>query len=586
MRNVKKWILVLFLIALGASQTASAAIGYTYVYDDLDRLVTASDSTGTLIEYVYDEVGNQLEVKRSLLGGLGILGFSPSAGDSGDAVTIQGQGFDTTPANNTVTFNGTPATVVTASANSLGVTVPNGATTGPIAVSVGGNTVTTSTDYVIQLLPRIDVIDPVFLLQGATTTTISISGLNLTGTTFAATPDFVPPLVTVDSASIAPDGLSASLNVTIDAAALGSFVLVASGVTGASTTIGNVGNTLSILAAGDDADSDGLSNSQEAALGTDPLSNDTDGDGLLDEFEVNNGFDPLVSGDELLDSDSDGLDNLAEQSEGTNPLDPDTDKGGRSDGEEVNQDGSNPLNQSDDILTKGDLLVLDHGSQQILRISTNGTVTIPVPLGSILAATGESDAVLVDAGLVVDANHALYFTERESMSILKRSSDGAVTVLTSNAQILAATGTTFASPAGLTLSRDGFLYATYEGTSTTSGAVLQVDPLTGTVSVYVDSAELTSLLGGRPRVRGGIVADSQGTVYVASYNSLNSVDAIVAIAPGGTSSILASNGVINTASGFLTVAANDDVFLEDFGASTIHRITPSGSVSTFIVPIR
>lgn len=43
-----------------------------------------------------------------------------------------------------------------------------------------------------------------------------------------------------------------------------------------------------------DSDRDGLSDAQEAELGTDPLLVDTDGDGYDDQQEVETGHDPLA----------------------------------------------------------------------------------------------------------------------------------------------------------------------------------------------------------------------------------------------------------------------------------------------------
>lgn len=61
----------------------------------------------------------------------------PDHGYVGDTVLINGHGFSNKPAGNTVTFNGTPATVVSVPArNELGVVVPSGATTGPVVVTV------------------------------------------------------------------------------------------------------------------------------------------------------------------------------------------------------------------------------------------------------------------------------------------------------------------------------------------------------------------------------------------------------------------------------------------------------------------
>lgn len=78
---------------------------------------------------------------------------------------------------------------------------------------------------------------------------------------------------------------------------------------------------LSALAAVDDADADGLADSEEAALGTDPADADTDDDGLDDGAEV--------------------------AATGTDPLDGDTDDGGVVDGAELDA-GTDPLDGLDD----------------------------------------------------------------------------------------------------------------------------------------------------------------------------------------------------------------------------------------------
>ena len=68
----------------------------------------------------------------------------------------------------------------------------------------------------------------------------------------------------------------------------------------------------------DDTDGDGLTNDQEADIGSDPDDPDTDGDGLIDGEEVFLGTDPTNP-----DTDDDGSTDLAEEQAGTNPLDPD-----------------------------------------------------------------------------------------------------------------------------------------------------------------------------------------------------------------------------------------------------------------------
>lgn len=76
-----------------------------------------------------------------------ITGFTPTSGAVGTTVTITGINFSTTAAKNTVKFNGTTATVSTATATSLTVTVPTGATTGTISVTTAGGTATSSYNF-------------------------------------------------------------------------------------------------------------------------------------------------------------------------------------------------------------------------------------------------------------------------------------------------------------------------------------------------------------------------------------------------------------------------------------------------------
>src|SRR5262245_2380748 len=64
---------------------------FRYFYDDLGQLNKVLDSSGNTIEYIYDAVGNILQVNRNTVSpsALAILGFTPSQGASFNVVTIQ-----------------------------------------------------------------------------------------------------------------------------------------------------------------------------------------------------------------------------------------------------------------------------------------------------------------------------------------------------------------------------------------------------------------------------------------------------------------------------------------------------------------
>ncbi|AYB33727.1 FG-GAP-like repeat-containing protein [Chryseolinea soli] len=78
-----------------------------------------------------------------------IATFSPASGPVGTAVSITGENFSSTPADNIVYFGATRATVIAASATQLDVTAPWGATFKPVTVTVNGLTAYSSKPFVV-----------------------------------------------------------------------------------------------------------------------------------------------------------------------------------------------------------------------------------------------------------------------------------------------------------------------------------------------------------------------------------------------------------------------------------------------------
>jgi IPT/TIG domain-containing protein len=122
-----------------------------YAYDALGRLIQASDVTGgQAVVYQYDSVGNISSQQIIPLGTLAISGFSSSQGSAGTQLTINGAGFSTITSANTVTFNGVPATVISATQTQLVVLIPNGATTGTVSVQTGSVTAKSPDPFVVS----------------------------------------------------------------------------------------------------------------------------------------------------------------------------------------------------------------------------------------------------------------------------------------------------------------------------------------------------------------------------------------------------------------------------------------------------
>jgi YD repeat-containing protein len=81
-----------------------------------------------------------------------LTGFTPTFGAPGDAVTITGTSFETTPTNDKVDFNVTNpvhATVTAATTTSLLTTVPSGATPGKLSVATPAGTAISTDDFFV-----------------------------------------------------------------------------------------------------------------------------------------------------------------------------------------------------------------------------------------------------------------------------------------------------------------------------------------------------------------------------------------------------------------------------------------------------
>jgi len=156
-----------------------------------------------------------------------INSFSPASGNAGTLVTINGVNFSATPAENTVTFNGTAAEVNQADANQIIAIVPSGATTGKIAIAVRGVVTTSATDFtVLPSAPTITSFDPT---SGAAGTVVTITGTSFSSTISdnAVTINGTPATITAAN--------STQLTVTIPSGATtGKIAITVNGQTGAS----------------------------------------------------------------------------------------------------------------------------------------------------------------------------------------------------------------------------------------------------------------------------------------------------------------------------------------------------------------
>lgn len=213
-------LILLLVLSFASSVRAQSGNPVQYYYDGAGRLTTVVDPKGNVATYQYDAAGNLLGIAKTSLpsaNALAIFNFMPQSGPVGQTVTIQGQSFSTTPSNNAVQFNATAAPVLAASANTLTVTVPAGATTGPISVTVAGTIAASSNSFTVTTTPVITAINPVSAVQGSTVNNFQVNGLNLTAATFSSLPAVVPAAATATNVTVSPNGTSATMSLTLPA---------------------------------------------------------------------------------------------------------------------------------------------------------------------------------------------------------------------------------------------------------------------------------------------------------------------------------------------------------------------------------
>ncbi len=154
-----------------------------YVYDADGHLKAVINPASETALYGWDPAGNLTSIGLKSSAKLSIVQLAPVRGAAGETVTISGTGFSTTPSSDTVKFNGTAATVSAATALSLTVKVPTGATSGTVTVQTTTEGPVTSVQtftVASTLAPKVTSLSTTIASAG---TEVTISGSNFETTT-------------------------------------------------------------------------------------------------------------------------------------------------------------------------------------------------------------------------------------------------------------------------------------------------------------------------------------------------------------------------------------------------------------------
>ena len=174
-------------VTSGGTTTANFSLAtqatINYAYDEASRLAGVVDSLNNGVVYNYDAAGNILSITKKAASAVTVTDFVPNSGPVGTTVTIYGSGFSSTASQDKVTFYNTVAATVTSAARTqLVTTVPAGATTGTIKVTVGSSSATSNASFTVTSsngLPTITGFTPPIASPG---TAVTINGTNFDST--------------------------------------------------------------------------------------------------------------------------------------------------------------------------------------------------------------------------------------------------------------------------------------------------------------------------------------------------------------------------------------------------------------------
>ncbi len=219
-------------------------------------------------------------------------------------------------------------------------------------------------------------------------------------------------------------------------------------------------------------------------------------------------------------------------------------------------DSSSDIDSGLILGSDGNLYAADDDCDCVIRVTLpGGAVSVVVTEATIEAATG--GGADLEGGLGRNGAGTLYITEDDTDQVVVVTAGGMASVLTSEADILAAIGNTFADlDVGAEL--DGSLFV-LDDTDTEVASVLAVDSATGMVSLVAQAPAIRAATGNsHPMIsfavdlEGGIATEPGGDLFVGD-NGLDFVGPgdipranIVRVTRAGAVSVFVSDSAIQT----------------------------------------
>lgn len=201
----------------------------------------------------------------------------------------------------------------------------------------------------------------------------------------------------------------------------------------------------------------------------------------------------------------------------------------------------------------GNLYAADEDADCIFRVTLpGGAVSIVVTEAQILAATGESDVEL-EGGIARDTSGNFYIADDESDSIVKVTSGGVASVLTSDTDITAVTGN--GEPdLDVAVALDGDLFVLDDGGGD-DDAVLRINTTSGAVSLVAQAPAIQAVTGipgssdDAVDLEGGMAINSSGVLFIGddgADENENDYANIVRVTQAGSVTLFVSNAQLTS----------------------------------------
>ncbi len=232
----------------------------------------------------------------------------------------------------------------------------------------------------------------------------------------------------------------------------------------------------------------------------------------------------------------------------------------------------------------GNVYVADHGSGTVRMITPAGVVTTLAGTAGVLGhadGTGTAASFNRPLGIATDSTGNVYVSDFYNCIIRKITPAGVVTTLAGTSGVFGSNNGTgaaasFGFPQGIATDAAGNVYVA----DTKNNIIRKITPA-GVVTTLAATASFYS--------PAGVATDSAGNVYVADTgnNIIRKITPTLAVSTlAGSASVTGSTNGTGTAAKFNTPigSATDtagNVYVSDSGNDTIRKITPAGVVTTF-----